>query len=63
VPATNDSFSTTEPGFGYCEALAQVIAELAESEARRLEAERAVWRARCHGRSVLLDQRGLALAA
>lgn len=63
MPATNDSLPTTEPAFGYCEALAQVIAELAESEATRLEAERAVWRPRYHGRSVLLDRRGLALAA
>jgi hypothetical protein len=53
----------TEVPFGYREALARVIAELAESEAKRLEAERAVWRARYHGRSLLLDQRGLALAA
>jgi hypothetical protein len=63
VPATNDSFPTTEARFGYREALAQVIAELAESDSTRLEAERVAWRARYHGRSVLLDQRGLALAA
>jgi hypothetical protein len=63
LPATNDKLPMTEVPFGYREALAQVIAELAESEAKRLEAERADWRARYQGRSVLLDQRGLALAA
>jgi hypothetical protein len=63
MPATNDRLPTTEASFGYDEALAQVIAELAESEARPLEAERAVWRARYPGRSLPLDQRGLALAA
>jgi hypothetical protein len=63
VSATNDRRPTTEEPFGYREALAQVSAELAESEATRLEADRAAWRARYHSRSVLLDQRGLALAA
>jgi hypothetical protein len=63
VPATNDSLPTTELPFGYREALAQVIGELAECEAKCLEAERVAWRARYHGRSLLLDQRGLALAA
>ena len=63
MPATSNGFPTTEAAFGYREALAQVIAELAESEAKRLEAERAAWRAHYHGRSLLLDQRGLALAA
>ena len=42
--------------FGYREALA----ELAASNARRLEAERAARRERWELRSLLLDQRGLA---
>ncbi len=63
MPATNDRVTRTEQPFGYREALAQVIAELAASEAKRLEAERAVWRARCERRSVLLDARCMELAA
>jgi hypothetical protein len=49
--------------FGYREALAEVIADLTACERRRLEAERAVQRARWQRRPALLDARGLALAA
>jgi hypothetical protein len=63
MPVTNFSFSTIDAPFGYHEALAQVIGELAASEVKRLQAERVAWRARRQDRSVLLDERGLALAA
>jgi hypothetical protein len=63
MPATNHCFPMAEEPFGYREALAQVIADLTESEAKRLEVERAVWRACCQRRSTLVDERGLALAA
>jgi hypothetical protein len=63
MPAVNDRFPTAAEPFGYREALAQVIADLAASEVKRLQAERAAWRARCERRSVLLDERGLALVA
>jgi hypothetical protein len=63
MPATTDRFPRTEQPFGYREALVQVIAELAASAANRLEAGRAAWRAHCQRRSVLVDDRGLALAA
>jgi len=63
MPATTGRIPTADEPFGYREALAQVIAELTAAELKRLEAERAVWRARCRRRSRLLDERGLALAA
>jgi hypothetical protein len=63
MPVTSCSFPTIDAPFGYREALAQVIAELAASELKRLGAERVAWRARRHDRSVVLDERGLALAA
>ena len=62
MPATTDFIPTAAEAFGYREALAQVIAELTASEATRREDERAVWRARCRRRSLLVDDRGLALA-
>jgi hypothetical protein len=60
---TNDHALTVKASFGYREAIAQVTVELAAAEINRLETERAAWRARCRRRSVLLDDRGLALAA
>ena len=48
--------------FGYREALAEVIADLAARELRRAQAERAARRARQERRSLLVDARGLALA-
>jgi hypothetical protein len=63
VSTSNESARTRDETFGYREALAEVIAELAASERRRAEAERAARRARWQRRSVLLDGRGLALAA
>ncbi len=63
MSATYDRFPRTEQSFGYREAVAQVIAELAAAEVKRLEAERAAGRTRCRRRSMLLDERGLALAA
>ncbi len=63
MSATYDRIPTTEQSFGYREAVAQVIAELAAAEVKRLEAERAAWRVRGQRRSGLLDERGLALAA
>ena len=38
---SNENPQTRERAFGYSEALAEVIADLTASEARRLEAERA----------------------
>lgn len=63
MPVTTRRIPTADQPFGYREAVAQVIAELAAAEVKRLEAERAAWRARCRRRSQLLDERGLALAA
>lgn len=63
MPGTKHSFPTANEPFGYREALAQVIAELTAAELNRLEERRAAWRARCRRRSLLLDERGLALAA
>ena len=63
MSTSNESARTRGETFGYPEALAEVIAELAASERRRVEAERAARRARWQRRSVLLDERGLALAA
>ena len=55
--------NSCEERFGYREALAEVIAQLAAAEVRRAEAERGARRAQWERRSVLLDERGLALAA
>lgn len=63
MPASNNSFSPREERFGHREALAELHAEFNEAEARRLETERAAWRARCQRASLFVDDRGLALAA
>jgi hypothetical protein len=63
VSRSNENPQTRERAFGYPEALAEVIADLTASEARRLEAERAARRTRWPCRSVLLDERGVACVA
>jgi hypothetical protein len=57
VSTSNDSPRQRGQVFGYREAVAEVMAELAASNARRLEAERGA------RRSVLVARRGLAVAA
>ena len=52
-----------DENFGYREALAEVTAQLAASEQRRVEAERAARRASWRRGPALLDARGLALTA
>ena len=49
-------------GFGYREALTEVMAQLAVAEVRRAEAARAAQRTYWERRSLLIDERGLALA-
>jgi hypothetical protein len=60
--STNDRSPGGERCFGYREALAEVSAQLVARDRARLEAERA--RQSAHGarRSLLIDERGLALA-
>ena len=48
--------------FGYQEALAEVSEQLQASELAQLETERARWRAHHKRPSLLIDERGLALA-
>jgi hypothetical protein len=61
--STNDTSRERGNAFGYREAMAEVNAALTESEQRRLAVERAARRAWWQRRSVVLDKRGLALAA
>ena len=63
MSTNNDQPRQSAEAFGYRGALAEVTAELAALNARRLDAERAARRARWERRPVLLDERGLALAA
>jgi hypothetical protein len=62
VSTSKNSVPRREASFGYREALAEVSAQLTASEARRLQAERTARRRRWQHRSVLVDERGLALA-
>jgi hypothetical protein len=48
--------------FGYQEALAEVSEQLQASELAQLETERGRWRAHRECCSLLIDERGLALA-
>jgi len=63
VLATDDSPAAIPIGFGYREALAEVIADLTAREIERLEAERGARRARWQRPARLIDDRGLAALA
>jgi hypothetical protein len=59
VLAVNDVRVMTPTGFGYREALAEVLADLTAREIERLEAERAPRRVRWQRPARLIDARGL----
>lgn len=61
--ASNDVRAMTPTGFGYREALSEVLADLTAREIKRLEAERAARRARWQRPARLIDDRGLAAIA
>jgi len=62
LPSTEGLLLEGEWPFGYQEALAEVSEQLQTSEVARLETERARWRAHHERPSLLIDERGLALA-
>ncbi len=61
MPTTEVRSLDGERPFGYREALAEVSEQLVASELARLDAERARRRAWRERRSLLIDERGLAL--
>jgi len=62
LPSTEGLSLEGEWPFGYQEALAEVSEQLEASDFARLETERARWRAHHERPSLLIDERGLALA-
>jgi len=62
LPSTEGLSLVGEWPFGYQEALAEVSEQLEASDFARLETERARWRAHRERSSLLIDERGLALA-
>ena len=62
MPTSEGQVAGAERPFGYAEALEEVTEQLRADELARVEAERAGWRARRGRHSVLIDERGLALA-
>jgi hypothetical protein len=62
LPSTEGLSLEGEWPFGYQEALAEVSEQLQASDLACVETEHARWRARRECHSLLIDERGLALA-